>query len=162
VFARTDIMDSPEVRELAARAVSALGLDFGAVDIAYCEGLPYVLEVNTAPGLHGTTLVKYVNAFRRYMGASPLSEEQVSVIMSQAGDNAETPTAAQNALASRSSQEQSATIAIPNPRAISPVPSSSVTTANATPESSISGGEVLLRLDKSTALKLKQLLSHIV
>lgn len=72
VFSRTDVRDMPEVRQIAIRAVAALGLDFGAVDIVYCDGLPYVLEVNTAPGLSGTTLVKYANAFRRYMGQPDL------------------------------------------------------------------------------------------
>jgi hypothetical protein len=68
VFSRTDVRDIPEVRAIAIKAVNALGLDFGAVDIVYENGMPYVLEVNTAPGLSGTTLVKYANAFRRYMG----------------------------------------------------------------------------------------------
>lgn len=72
VFSRTDVRDMPEVRNLAIRAVNALGLDFGAVDVVYENGLPYVLEVNTAPGLQGTTLVKYANAFRKYMGQPDL------------------------------------------------------------------------------------------
>lgn len=78
VFSRTDVLDMPEIRQLAIRAVAALGLDFGAVDIVFCDGIPYVLEVNTAPGLSGTTLVKYANAFRRFMGAAdlPLSVTQ--------------------------------------------------------------------------------------
>lgn len=49
----------------AVRATKGLGLDFGAVDIIWNDkrGLAYVLEVNTAPGLEGTTLENYVNAF---------------------------------------------------------------------------------------------------
>lgn len=72
VFSRTDVRDMPEVRAIAIKAVAALGLDFGAVDIVYENGFPYVLEVNTAPGLSGTTLVKYANAFRQYMGQPDL------------------------------------------------------------------------------------------
>lgn len=74
VFQRTNILDLPEVRQIAIKAVAALGLDFGAVDIVYCDGLPYVLEVNTAPGLSGETLIKYANAFRRFMGVPVVND----------------------------------------------------------------------------------------
>lgn len=48
------------------KAIVALGLDFGAVDIVYNlkKGKYYVLEVNTAPGLSGSTLEAYVNLFK--------------------------------------------------------------------------------------------------
>jgi carbamoylphosphate synthase large subunit len=54
-----------DVIEQARRAVEALGLHFGAVDVVFNEqqGRAYVLEVNTAPGVEGTTLDKYVEAF---------------------------------------------------------------------------------------------------
>lgn len=39
--------------EQAALAVDCLGLDFGAVDVINSNGLFYVLEVNTAPGVEG-------------------------------------------------------------------------------------------------------------
>jgi hypothetical protein len=81
VFSRTSIRDIPEVRAIGLKAVAALGLDFGAVDIVYVDGLPYVLEVNTAPGLSGLTLVKYANAFRRYMGQPDLSEHITAPII---------------------------------------------------------------------------------
>ncbi len=43
---------TPDVRELAHKAVNALNLDFGAVDIGKREdGSLVVLEVNRAPGL---------------------------------------------------------------------------------------------------------------
>lgn len=74
VFSRTDVRDMPEVRQIAVKAVNALGLDFGAVDVVYYEGRPYVLEVNTAPGLAGTTLTSYGNALRRFMGQPDLPQ----------------------------------------------------------------------------------------
>jgi glutathione synthase/RimK-type ligase-like ATP-grasp enzyme len=67
VFARTDL-DVPEcVHHASLAAVAALGLDFGAVDVGFnrrrtkCR----VYEVNTAPGLEGTTLERYYEAFAK-------------------------------------------------------------------------------------------------
>lgn len=52
----------------ATKAVTALGLDFGAVDIVYKHDnrTAYVLEVNTAPGLDedGSALTAYTEAFK--------------------------------------------------------------------------------------------------
>lgn len=65
VFAR-DGVDAPAVvRDAAVSAVAALGLDFGAVDVGYNakRGEAAVYEVNTAPGLEGTTLETYYEAF---------------------------------------------------------------------------------------------------
>lgn len=59
--------DLPEdCEDQAIAAVGALGLDFGAVDVVYNgkEQKAYVLEVNSAPGLSGTTLDKYVEVFK--------------------------------------------------------------------------------------------------
>lgn len=83
VFTRTEVPEVPSVIRLAKQAIEAIGLDFGAVDIMYYEGRSYVLEVNTAPGLAGTTLVKYGNALRRYMGIGDLSEAATRQIMEQ-------------------------------------------------------------------------------
>lgn len=65
VFARDGVTLTPELEDLATRAVASLGLAFGAVDIIYNqrENQYYVLEVNSAPGLEGTTLTKYTEAF---------------------------------------------------------------------------------------------------
>lgn len=51
--------------DASIRAVAALDLDFGAVDIRYNAKTKRcaVMEVNTAPGLEGTTLDKYADAF---------------------------------------------------------------------------------------------------
>lgn len=65
IFMREGV-DLPEVAlEQASLAIDALGLDFGAVDLIYNEKQDkyYVLEVNTAPGLTGTTLDNYKEAF---------------------------------------------------------------------------------------------------
>ena len=60
----------PIAREALRDAIMApkrLGLDFCAVDMIYNkkEDKWYILELNTAPGLFGTTLDKYVNAIKR-------------------------------------------------------------------------------------------------
>lgn len=51
--------------EVACKAVAALGLDFGAVDVAWSERSGFtVFEVNTAPGIENSTLKTYVEAFK--------------------------------------------------------------------------------------------------
>jgi len=65
VFCRTGLYPSEQVKTQSIRAVQALGLDFGAVDIIERNGQVWVLEVNSAPGLEATTLTKYTEAFRR-------------------------------------------------------------------------------------------------
>lgn len=64
-YSRHDI-DPPEeqILEQSRQAVRALTLDFGAVDVIWNSKhqRAYVLEVNTAPGLEGTTLEKYIHA----------------------------------------------------------------------------------------------------
>lgn len=67
VFCRDNIHEPDEsLMDMSIRAVSALGLDFGAVDVIWNRNRQqgYVLEVNTAPGLEGTTLGKYVGAIQ--------------------------------------------------------------------------------------------------
>lgn len=66
VFCRNDIDEVPDdVKEAAKKSIVALGLDFGAVDVGFnvAKGLPAVFEVNTAPGLEGTTLENYCHLF---------------------------------------------------------------------------------------------------
>lgn len=68
VYTRGNLRRLERVENIAVRAVSALGLDFGAVDIIMNEdGDVFVLEVNTACGLADTTLDNYVNAFHNAM-----------------------------------------------------------------------------------------------
>jgi hypothetical protein len=68
IFAREGVTLSDGVADLAIRATATLSLDFGAADIIWNEHeqKAYVLEVNTAPGLEGTTLVKYAHAIKRW------------------------------------------------------------------------------------------------
>lgn len=65
VFCRNNIISpSADTIDQARKAILALGLDFGAVDICVTkEGTPTVFEVNTAPGIEGTTLSKYRDFF---------------------------------------------------------------------------------------------------
>lgn len=58
-----------EAAEMAVRAVDAVGLDFGAVDVFETPGgVPYILEVNTAPGLEfKASIAAYVEAFKPYV-----------------------------------------------------------------------------------------------
>jgi len=71
VFVRGGFDRLTEVEEQAIKAVKALGLDFGAVDIIVEKhtGLCFVLEVNTAMGMDAgsTTLAKYTSAFNKYL-----------------------------------------------------------------------------------------------
>jgi glutathione synthase/RimK-type ligase-like ATP-grasp enzyme len=63
VYCREGIEVPENLLTVAKQAIAGLGLDFGAVDVLYRKGQPYVLEINTAPGLQGTTLTKYTTAF---------------------------------------------------------------------------------------------------
>lgn len=81
----------------AHKAVSALGLNFGAVDLISKNTNAWVLEVNTAPGLTGTTLETYthniVEFVKSFSGVEPdyrvayeLPVEEVEETFSPAGD----------------------------------------------------------------------------
>lgn len=64
VFCRNGIIEPQGLRDLGVRAVQALGLLFGAVDIVHStrSGRLWVLEINTAPGLCETTATRYAQA----------------------------------------------------------------------------------------------------
>lgn len=66
VFCINNLSPIPDqVNSTAIRAVAALGLDFGGVDIAINSlGDVCVFEVNTAPGIEGSTLQIYANKFK--------------------------------------------------------------------------------------------------
>jgi len=67
VFCRTGVVEPDGIRQLALDAVSALDRTYGAVDIIWNEKRDkcYVLEVNSRPGMEGTTVEKYANAILR-------------------------------------------------------------------------------------------------
>ena len=68
IYARAEVVPSEELLSSARRAVELLGLDFGAVDIGHrlIDNKFFVFEINTAPGLEGTTLDKYAKAIYNY------------------------------------------------------------------------------------------------
>ena len=68
VYARAEIAPPEELLLSSIKAVQLLNLDFGAVDIGHriIDNKFFVFEVNTAPGLEGTTLDKYSKAIYNY------------------------------------------------------------------------------------------------
>ena len=69
IYARENIEVPDVCIDVATTIAEASGLDFGAIDVVYSQGKneARVLEINTAPGLTGTTLDKYVEAFKKYL-----------------------------------------------------------------------------------------------
>jgi hypothetical protein len=67
IFAKQDIDVPDGCREQAVKALAITGLDFGAVDVIYNERQEkaYALELNTAPGLEGSTIQDYIDMFKR-------------------------------------------------------------------------------------------------
>ncbi len=63
IFSRKEISIPSSIFDIAINAVNCLNLNFGAVDIVYDSkgNIPYILEINTAPGLVGTTINIYIN-----------------------------------------------------------------------------------------------------
>lgn len=71
VYQRNDIVVPEAVREAARRAFIASGLDFGGVDVIFNEQQQraYVLEINSACGLEGSTVEDYADFFRGLINA---------------------------------------------------------------------------------------------
>jgi D-alanine-D-alanine ligase-like ATP-grasp enzyme len=65
IYAREGIIEPKDLRQQALNAAFCANLPFAAIDIIWneLEDKCYVLEVNTAPGLDGTTLSNYTDAF---------------------------------------------------------------------------------------------------
>lgn len=54
------------LKNMAIKAVEVSGLDFGAVDCCISESNdPFIIEINSGPGLQGTSLQKYIDAFSK-------------------------------------------------------------------------------------------------
>ena len=68
IYGRNNINPPDNMEDVCIRATKLLGLDFGAFDVIYNKHYNkiYLLEVNTAPGLEGTTLEKYREAIINY------------------------------------------------------------------------------------------------
>lgn len=70
VFCRQGVSAPQSAIRAAEDAILALGLDFGAVDLgSHPDYGTFVYEVNTAPGLEGTTLESYARAIRNNYAA---------------------------------------------------------------------------------------------
>ena len=65
IYAREDIYLPQDLKTQALNAAFCSALPFGAVDLIWNEkeNKSYVLEINSAPGIEGTTLQNYVNFF---------------------------------------------------------------------------------------------------
>ena len=75
IYMRNNIDPNPDVIDQARLALTALNLDFGAVDVIWNEAreAAYVLEVNTACGLTGTTLDRYMLAFHELLSTGDVT-----------------------------------------------------------------------------------------
>lgn len=69
VYVRNDVNPPKQVEEQAIAAIKAVELVFGAVDVIWNtkRQTAYVLEINTAPGLEGTTVDNYAAALNKYV-----------------------------------------------------------------------------------------------
>lgn len=69
VFCRDNVVPPEVVQSEAIKAVASLGLTFGAVDVGYNVhyNKPCIFEVNTAPGIQGSTVESYVKAIKDYI-----------------------------------------------------------------------------------------------
>lgn len=74
IYATSDINPNEACIRSAIAAVNALGLDFGAVDVITRHDSAWVLEVNTAPGLTGTTLETYAQNLINISNNQPVTQ----------------------------------------------------------------------------------------
>jgi hypothetical protein len=69
VFQRQNINVPEDVKLQSTLALRASGLDFAAADVVWHHrrAKAYVLELNTAPGIEGSTITSYATALREYI-----------------------------------------------------------------------------------------------
>lgn len=69
IYARNDIAPPSRVLDVARDCFEQCDLEFGAVDVIWNESnqSAYVLEVNTAPGLEGSSVEDYVSFFKKVL-----------------------------------------------------------------------------------------------
>jgi glutathione synthase/RimK-type ligase-like ATP-grasp enzyme len=69
IFQKQNISPNSDVEKQALLAIDSLGIDFGAVDVIWNENSKkaYVLEINTAPGIEGSTVESYIEAIRTFI-----------------------------------------------------------------------------------------------
>lgn len=87
---------SKDMAEVAVKAVEALNLKFGAVDCCIdTNNNPFVFEVNSGPGLEGTSFDKYIEAFEKLIsGKTDKSKAKKDVTETKKGKPATGSTAA--------------------------------------------------------------------
>ena len=88
IFTRPRIRPSRRILNAAIDAVASADLDFGAVDVLLADdGFPYVLEVNTGPGLVASGLRKYSEKFAEVLQLNHINEEVLEEVQAtQNGD----------------------------------------------------------------------------
>jgi hypothetical protein len=90
IFAKEGFEVQDGVLLEAKKAVFACGLNFGAVDVIWNEfyKVAYVLEINTAPGLEGSTVDNYAKAFNKILKDEKdiVSEEEMLVFLTEMQD----------------------------------------------------------------------------
>ena len=69
IFQRNNITVPQDVYIEGEKAFRASNLDFGALDVIFNQhqGRAYILEINTSPGLQGSSLDNYTQAFRNLL-----------------------------------------------------------------------------------------------
>lgn len=69
VFCRENVTEPPGIRELALKASKVTNSDFRGVDIGYNEKKDqlFVIEVNSAPGMEGSTITEYAQEIIKHV-----------------------------------------------------------------------------------------------